>query len=80
VTTLPGLWIPALHAGMTATRRFVSNGMPKTLVAHSHFNRSVMARLTAPEHANGGAIAGSLPQTGKIGSLSGGHVGRVSVA
>jgi hypothetical protein len=38
VTTLPGLWIPALHAGMTVTRRFVCNGMPMTLVAHFHAN------------------------------------------
>jgi hypothetical protein len=26
VTTIPGLWIPALHAEMTVTRRLVCNG------------------------------------------------------
>ena len=38
MATLPVLWIPALHAGMTARRRFVCTGMPMTLVAHFRVN------------------------------------------
>jgi hypothetical protein len=32
--------VPALHAGMTASHRFVCNGMTMTLVAHFHLDRS----------------------------------------